>query len=166
MAHAVVTEKQITETLAVLSRMNETLPKDDNNREYFNDCGKAGLNALSLANGDLEYLTYLYDAAIKWVNQIAFILFRQELLTDELTTEFRKLETPESTTEKVKAYMEEDKETVDKINGEQAVYNNHVKRLDLFKAVIGGMSLEEAQAKQAEYEAKIAAAQQTQPQGA
>ena len=113
-----------------------------------------------MINEDEEKLARLCDAAVKYANQVMFILYRSDKLTDELTAAFRALPSAEETGESVRKIDEERQKRIDEINTMHEQIVNEQKDLDIFTAVIAGMSKEEAEAKMAEYEAQAKAAQQ------
>lgn len=144
--------------IAFISKAIDKL-KDDTNKEYFRSCVNSAQVGLKVANDEAEKIAYLHDAVIKWANQLAFILYRHEQLEDDLSTEFRALVTPETTTEAVKEFQEKAQKIRDGINAQQTEVLNHQKDLDIFKGILSGMSEEEAKEKLAEYEKEIEAAQ-------
>lgn len=130
----------------------------DKNIIYFNDCLKSAEAAKNIADTD-EKKAYLFDAAVKWSNQLAFILFRHDLFDDKLLAEFRALETPENSTAAVKVFQDIAQKETDEVRAAQETVMAKQKSLDIFKGVIGGMALEEAEAKMAEYEEQLRQAQ-------
>lgn len=164
-----ITKQDVNHVQEFIAKALEILPKDDadkENREYF----EGNLEAIETAKKNLEdnpkneqeKLTYLYDACIKWATQLAFLLFRREALGGEVEKEFRALETPEESTERVKVYMAKDEEARNEAEAPMNAYNAKDVDLQIFKAVIGGMTPEEAKQKFEEYEARVKAAQQNQ----
>lgn len=133
--------------------------EEENNKIYFQGCIDSYKNAKELANND-EKVAYLYDATTKWANQLAFLLFRRGSLTDNAAQAFRELETPEDTTAVVGTFKDTRQEKIKEIRAEQEAVMAEEKELDILKGVIAGMTLEEAQAKLAEYEEQTKQMQQ------
>ena len=125
--------------------------KEENNKVYFNGCVESYTNAKELADTD-EKQTYLYDAATKWANQMTFLLFRHEALTDDAAKAFREFDSPENTTKAVGEFKDARQAKIDEIRAEQEKVMAEEKELDILKGVIAGMGVEEAKQKLAEYE--------------
>ena len=89
-----------------------------------------------------------------------FILFRADNLDDGLVKDFRALPTAEYTGEEVRKFEDARQERIDGLNDMHQEIVDEQKDLDIFTAVIAGMSKEEAEAKMAEYEAQVKATQQ------
>ena len=131
------------------------LLEDEDQKAYFTKAAKSVENAESLVEGDEEKAARLEDAAVKFANQIMFILYRADKLTDELTAEFRALPSAEFTGDQVKLHESDRQARIDEINEAHQEIIDEQKELDIFTAVIGGMSKEEAEKKMAEYEAQV-----------
>ena len=125
--------------------------KEENNQTYFHGCIDSYANAKEIANNE-EKQAYLYDAVTKWANQISFLLFRHNELTDNMMQTFRELETPEETSKIVGEFKDARQKRIDEIRAEQEVVMAEEKELDILKGVIAGMGVEEAKQKLAEYE--------------
>lgn len=147
------------EALEVIEKATPSLV-DEKQKEYFTKIAESIRTASGMINEDEEKLARLCDAAVKYANQVMFILYRSDKLTDELTTAFRALPSAEETGESVRKIDEERQKRIDEINTMHEQIVNEQKDLDIFTAVIAGMSKEEAEAKMAEYEAQAKAAQQ------
>ena len=147
------------EALEVIEKATPSLV-DDKQKEYFTKIAESIRTASGMINEDEEKLARLCDAAVKYANQVMFILYRSDKLTDELTAAFRALPSAEETGESVRKIDEERQKRIDEINTMHEQIVNEQKDLDIFTAVIAGMSKEEAEAKMAEYEAQAKAAQQ------
>lgn len=132
------------------------LLEDEKQIEYFNSVSESLEAAKDMAGEDEERLDRLTDAAIKYVNQLFFILFRHAKLDGELAETFRSLPSPEVTGAKVKEYEDAHQAKIDAINDEQRAVMAERKELDIFLAVISGMTKEQAEQKMAQYEAQIA----------
>lgn len=123
----------------------------EENKNYFQGCIDSYANAKEIADNE-EKQAYLFDAATKWANQISFLLFRHNALTDNMMQTFRELETPEETSKIVGEFKDARQKRIDEIRAEQEVVMAEEKELDILKGVIAGMGVEEAKQKLAEYE--------------
>lgn len=95
-------------------------------------------------------------------NKVTFLLFRLGKLTDELEKKFRSMDSIEEVRKSVESYAklrEEDQAVVKK---EVERLHEAENRLDIFKAVCNGMSVEDAKAQLAKYEEQIKKAVQGQ----
>lgn len=147
------------EALEVIEKATPLLI-DEKQKEYFTKIAESIRTASGLVNADDEKLVRLCDAAVKYANQVMFILYRADKLNDELTVAFRALPSAEETGDSVRKIEEERQKRIDEINNMHQQIVDEQKDLDIFTAVIAGMSKEEAEAKMAEYEKQAQAAQQ------
>lgn len=147
------------EALEVIEKATPFLV-EEKQKEYFTKIAESIRVASGLVNNDDEKMARLTDAAVKYANQVMFILYRADKLTDELTAAFRALPSAEETGDAVRKIDEERQKRIDEINNMHQQIVDEQKDLDVFTAVIAGMSKEEAEAKMAEYEAQAKAAQQ------
>ena len=157
-----MTEKVTTiyeDALAVIEKATPLL-SDEKQKEYFTKTADSIRVASGLVNGSDEKLTRLCDAAVRYANQVLFILFREDKITEELGTMFRRLVTPEFTGEQVREFEKARDERIEEINNMHQTIVDEQKDLDIFTAVIAGMSKEEAEKKMAEYEAQVKEAAQ------
>lgn len=109
---------------------------------------------------DNKKRTCLYDAATKYATQLAFRLFAENNLDEETAKIYREFETVAEVAVYAKAYSEEDKARADAITKMQQEYMAEREPFEVFMAVIGGMSEEEAKAKQEKYKEREATAMQ------
>lgn len=128
---------------------------DESQKDYFVKTTESLKTALGLVGENQEKMARMQDAAVKYANQLCFILFRTQALTDELETEFRKLPSPEATSSVVKHLNDERDARIAEINKAHEAIIDEQKDLDIFLAVIAGMSQEEAARKMAEHDAQL-----------
>jgi flagellar motility protein MotE (MotC chaperone) len=129
---------------------------DEKQTEYF----KGVLESLKTADGlvdNKEKATRMQDAAVKFANQLCFILFREDTITKELTDLLRSLPTPETTTELVKEFTDAREARIKALNGAHAAIMDEQKNLDIFLGVIAGMSPEEAARRMKEHDDQVKA---------
>ena len=127
---------------------------DEKQKDYFTKSVESLRTAAKLADTD-ERAVRLTDASIKYANQLAFILFRQGSLDETLTPQFRALPTPESTGDDVRKFEDVRQAKIDSINKQQQEVMDEQKSLDIFTAVIAGMTEEEAERRMKEHEQQI-----------
>lgn len=131
---------------------------DDDQKKYFDNVVTSLETASTMVDGQEEKAARMEDAAVKFVNQLAFILFRNGTITEEEAAAFRELPAPEETSKKVKAFEEAHQAKIDEINEMQKAVMEERKGLDLFLAIISGMTKEEAEKRMAQYEKQVAEA--------
>lgn len=145
--------KLINEGLALL--------KDEKQKEFFSGIVKSLEIAKVEANDD-EKKARLIDASVKYANQISFILFRQNSISDEMAASLRELPTPEDTAAKVQEFNAARQARIDEVNKQHQAIFEEEKALDVFTGIIAGLSKEEAEKRMAEHEAKIREASKNQ----
>ena len=118
---------------------------DEKQKDYFTKVSESIMTAAGMVEDNEEKMARLCDAGIKYANQLAFILFRASKLDGELLAEFRLLPTPEYTGEAVRKFDEVRQAKIDSITAQQKDVLEEQKALDIFTAVIAGMSAEEAE---------------------
>lgn len=104
-----------------------------------------------------EKATRMQDAAVKFANQLCFILFREGTITDELTDMLRSLPTPEETTMLVKQFNDDREGRIQALNEAHSKIVDEQKNLDIFLGVIAGMSPEEAARRMKEHDDQVKA---------
>lgn len=149
----------IKKVLSYLQNVDNLLEKEDQRKEFLKKAISAGLTALDSINEDEEKFAYLYYATLNWANQATIFLLQEDKLSDELITEYRSFPLPEEAEATLKEYRGSRQAERDRINAEQKKVMDKENELNVFQAIVGGMSKEEAQAKMEEYEKQIAAAQ-------
>lgn len=135
------------------------LSKDPTTVEFFekiNDNVKTAKD--NMADNEEKY-AILKDAVTRWMNQLVFTLFRENVLTDEIEKEYREFDQVDATTAAAKEFADARQKRIDSINDDHAVVIREQNGIDIFRAILGGMSAEEAKTKLAEYEEKLAQAQ-------
>lgn len=104
-----------------------------------------------------EKAARMQDAAVKFANQICFLLFREGVITDELTDMLRSLPTPEDTTKLVKDFNDDRDARIKALNDAHSAIIDEQKNLDIFLAVIAGMTAEEAAKRMKEHDDQVQA---------
>ena len=135
------------------------LAADEANRDYFEKAVTYVANAEKAMADNEEKHAMLEDAVTRWANQLTFMLFREGSLTAELEKEYRSFKPVTETTKAVDEFKNARQAEIDKINEEHEKVITAQKGIDIFQAIIGGMSAEEAKVKLEEYEKQLAQAQ-------
>ena len=142
-----------TEATDIIKDGKELLT-DEKQKMYFDGVLESLKNAEEMADTD-EKIARLSDASVKFANQLCFILFREELIVEDLTKALRELPSPEQTAEDVRAYDKQRDDRIEELNKKHEEIIDEQRDLDLFTAVIAGYSKEEATKKMAEHDAQI-----------
>lgn len=132
------------------------LLKDETQKEYFTKTLESLNAAQEMVDGE-EKEARMQDASVKFANQLCFILFREAEITPELTDMLRSLPTPESTTEVVKDFNDDRDARIKALNDAHSAIVDEQKNLDLFLAVISGMTKEEAARRMKEHDDQVQA---------
>lgn len=139
------------------------LLKDEKQKNFFEGILKSLEIAKAEINNDEKAARFI-DASVKYANQISFILFRQNTITDAMTTVLRGLPTPEETAASVQEFNDARQKRIDSVNEMHKEIFNEQKDLDVFTGIIAGLTKEDAERRMAEHEAKIREAAQAQNQ--
>lgn len=139
------------------------LLKDEKQKNFFEGIVKSLEIAKAEINNDEKAARFI-DASVKYANQISFILFRQNTITDAMTAALRGLPTPEETAASVQEFNDARQKRIDSINEMHKEIFNEQKDLDVFTGIIAGLTKEDAERRMAEHEAKIREAAQAQNQ--
>lgn len=133
-----------------LEKLVKLLPEDNKGHEYFAKFLNSYETAKEMADTD-EKKAILVDATVKVANQLTFIEFRDELLTDELEKEFRTLPKPEATQEALEEVNKVRKDKYEELRKMNTEAENEQKDIDIFQQVLGGLSKEEAEKRYEDY---------------
>ena len=139
------------------------LLKDEKQKKFFEGIIKSLEVAKAEINNDEKAARFI-DASVKYANQISFILFRQNTITDAMTTILRGLPTPEDTAASVQEFNDARQKRIDSVNEMHKEIFDEQKDLDVFTGIIAGLTKEDAERRMAEHEAKIREAAQAQNQ--
>lgn len=132
------------------------LLKDEDQSAYFTGTLQSLKNADELVDNK-EKAVRMQDASVKFANQLCFILFREDVITKELTDLLRCLPTPETTTELVKQYNDDRDARIKALNDAHSAIVDEQKNLDIFLGVIAGMTPEEAAKRMKEHDDQVKA---------
>lgn len=155
--HKIISAEELHKPLEFVKKYMGQLDDADDRQAFSRNLGYME-TAEEMLEGDNMRATCLYDAASKYANQLAFRLFIEENLSESAAAEFRELEPMKVVAGYAREYTEENQAEADAITAAQHEFMEARKPFEVFQAVIGGMSKEEAEAKQAAYERQKAQA--------
>jgi len=115
-------------------------------------------NALGAANENEEKIAMLEAYAVQEANRVVSELWREELLPENLETEYRKLPKMTDLAKKYEAFVTARKERMDKVMADHKVIAEEEKDLDIFKGIVNGISAKEAEKKYNEFKRQQQAA--------
>ena len=115
-------------------------------------------NALGAANENEEKIAMLEAYAVQEANRVVSELWREELLPENLETEYRKLPKMTDLAKKYEAFVTARKERMDKVMDDHKVIAEEEKDLDIFKGIVNGISAKEAEKKYNEFKRQQQAA--------
>lgn len=115
-------------------------------------------NALGAANENEEKIAMLEAYAVQEANRVVSELWREELLPENLETEYRKLPKMTDLAKKYEAFVTARKDRMDKIMAAHKVIAEEEKDLDIFKGIVNGISAKEAEKKYNEFKRQQQAA--------
>ena len=113
-------------------------------------------NAAGMVNGNEYCEAILKGWMVSQANNIVFLLWRRGIMTPEIEEAYRKLPTTE---EAVKEFDEFEKGVQDEANAleeQRKAFAEKQHEIDIFKAVLNGMSKDKAEAEYEKYKAQIA----------
>lgn len=132
--------------------------KDEETKKYFETVLVSAKNAEKHMADNKEKEAILIDALVRWANQLAFTLFRENGLTKEIEEAYRAIPEVAETSAKAEEFGQARRLEIDRINIEQAEVMRQEKGIGIFRAIVGGMDEEEAKKKLEEYDQQVKAA--------
>lgn len=154
MEHKVVTKDSMQGAIDFIEKALK-LVKDE---EYKKGLDKviANVKVAQKAMADNEEkAAYLYALYVNNASELGCYLFRNNLLTDELTKEFYTLPTREDAAAVLKFYTDADETERQAIMQRQMDFANHHKGLEVFKGIALGDTPDEAKAGVEKHEQEI-----------
>lgn len=135
----------------VLERL--TNEKDINN---FKNVPEIFNNAAGMLEGNATNIALLNLWMTSQATNAVFLLWRRGIEHADIEKEWRELPATDELMDAYNALLDEDRKEAEKIEAERRVYMEGQRKLDIFKAILNGLSKEEAEAKQKEYQEKLA----------
>lgn len=135
------------EPLLTFIRKNKDQLADEADRDSFEEVLGYLETAKSLADTARKRVA-LMDATTKYANQLAFRLYTENNLSEEVAAIFREFRTVKDVSTDAREYRDLDQTHADSITKLQQEYMAEREDFDVFLAVIGGMTEAEAKQKQ------------------
>ena len=150
------------EEIAVAKKANqivkEVLERLTNERDInnFKNVPEIFNNAAGMLEGNATNIALLNLWMTSQATNAVFLLWRRGIEHDDVEKEWRELPTTDELMDTYNALLDEDRKEAEKLEAERRVYMEGQRKLDIFKAVLNGLTKEEAEAKQKEYQDKLA----------
>lgn len=144
--------KLIKSALEILSS-SESATESDINR--FSNIPEIFNNAAGMTNGSDAAEALLEGWMVSMANNIMFLLFRRQLLNPEIDEEYRSLPSTEEATKDYDAYMLEEQKKAEALEAQRKEFMDSQHDLDIFKAVLNGMSKDKAEEEYDKYKEQL-----------
>ena len=108
-------------------------------------------NACGALNENEEKIAMLGAYAVQEANRVVSTLWREELLTDELEKEYRKLPKMTEMADKYNEFTSARKARMDEVMEQHKTIAEEEKELDIFKGIVNGIPAEESERRYNEY---------------
>lgn len=131
---------------------------DENGVKYFENLPEIFNNASGMINGNEKAEALLKGWMVSQASQTVFYLWRRNILTDEIEKAFRELPLTEEAVEDWENFQKADQKVADELEAKRKEYMNGQHEIDIFKAVLNGVSKDQAEAKYKEYQKNLARA--------
>lgn len=102
-------------------------------------------NACGAVNGNAEKEAMLAAYAVQEANRMASILWRLQLITEELEKEYRALPTMDEIVKPYNDFLSARDERADKLTKEGNAIQEERKEMDIFMGIINGVAAEESE---------------------
>lgn len=132
---------------------------DENDLAHFSNVPEIFNNASGMVNGDEYCEAMLKGWMVSQANNIMFLLWRKDLLTQELEFEYRKLPSTEEAVKDFDGFEKANAEKANELEAARKEFMDAQHKTDIFKAVLNGMSKEKAEEEYAKMQAQITQAQ-------
>ena len=150
------------EEIAVAKKANQIIKKglerltEEKDIKTFEKVPEIFNNASGMVNKNPINAALLNLWMASEANKIVFFLWRHQMKCDDIEKEWRELPATEELAAAYNGLIAEDNKIAEKLEAERRAYMEEQHKLDIFKAVLNGMTKEQAEAKQKEYQDKLA----------
>lgn len=117
-------------------------------------------NASGMTNGNAYCEAMLKGWMVSQANNAVFNLWRKGLMTSEIEEAYRELPSTEEAVKEYDEYEDEAKKIAEEIEDQRRAFMEKQQGIDIFKAILNGMSKEQAEAQYEEYKKKLSQATQ------
>lgn len=112
-----------------------------------------------LQGDDKDYLEAMLKGwMVSQANNMVFLLWRRGILTPEIEAAYRELPSTEEAVKDYDQFEDDMKAVADDLEAQRKVFAEKQHGIDIFKAVLNGMSKEQAEARYEEYKSQVAKA--------
>lgn len=108
-------------------------------------------NASGMTNGNPYYEAMLKGWMVSQANNAVFTAWRRGVISEELEAEFRTLPSTEEAVADYDKFEDENKKKAAALDDERKAFLEEQHGIDIFKAVLNGLSKDEAEKRYAEY---------------
>lgn len=115
-------------------------------------------NAAGMVNGNEYCEAILKGWMVSQANNALFLLWRRGLMTPEIEEAYRKLPATEEAVKDYDDFEESVKKEAEALEEQRKAFAERQQGIDIFKAVLNGMSKEQAEAEYEKYKAQMAKA--------
>lgn len=115
-------------------------------------------NASGMVNGNKYCEAILKGWMVSQANNIVFLLWRRGIMAPEIEAAYRQLPSTEEAVKDYDDFEDEAKKEAEALEDQRKAYAEKQHEIDIFKAVLNGMSKEQAEAEYEKYKAQIAKA--------
>lgn len=117
-------------------------------------------NASGMTNGNAYCEAMLKGWMVSQANNAVFNLWRKGLMTSEIEEAYRELPSTEEAVKEYDEYEDDAKKIAEEIEEQRRAFMEKQQGIDIFKAILNGMSKEQAEAQYEEYKKKLSQATQ------
>lgn len=142
---------------SVIAKVIEQL-KDENDIARFKRVAEIYNNAAGMVNGSEYNAAMLKGWMVSQANNAVFLAWRRGAITPEIEVAYRELPVTEEAVKDYDTFEEENKKAYEKLEEERKTLMNAQKDIDIFKAILNGMSKEKAEAEYSKYQEQLAQA--------
>lgn len=139
----------------VLAKLEAT-PTREADFNNFKNVPEIFNNAAGMLEGNAINIALLNLWMTSQATNAVFLLWRRGIEHADVEKEWRELPTTDELMDAYNALLDEDKKEAEKLESERRTYMDGQHKLDIFKAILNGMTKEQAEAKQKEYQDKLA----------
>lgn len=131
---------------------------DKKDIERFGNIKEIFNNAAGMINGNEYCEAILKGWMVSQANNIVFLLWRRGLMTPEIEAAYRQLPSTEEAVKDYDDFEESVKKEAEALEEQRKAFAERQQGIDIFKAVLNGMSKEQAEAEYEKYKAQMAKA--------
>lgn len=139
----------------VLERL-ETAPTKEADFNNFKNVPEIFNNAAGQLKGNKINIALFNLWMVSQATNATFLLWRRGIEHADIEAEWRELPTTDELMDVYQSLLDEDKKVAEKLEAERRKYMDGQHELDIFKAILNGMTREQAEEKQKEYQDRLA----------